>query len=169
MSRGFVKEDDQQEIPMVPPRADLPEGVDNYVTRAGMNALLDEKQMLIDERSKLGNTNEDETRIAINHINAKLHLLNQRIASARLVKLKGKFPEEIKFGAKVTLKAEASNKIQTLQIVGVDEADFSRGKIAFTSPLAKALINKKVGEKAFLQRAKDKLAFEILEISYEQE
>ena len=166
MSRGFVKEDDQQEIPMVPPRADLPEGVENYVTRAGMNALLDEKQMLIDERSKLGNPNEDETRIAINHINAKLHLLNQRIASAKIVKLKGKFPEEIKFGAKVTLKAEANNKIQTLQIVGVDEADFSRGKISFTSPLAKALINKKVGEKALLHRAKDKLAFEILKITY---
>lgn len=44
MSRGFVKENDQEEIPMVPPRADLPEGVANYVTHAGMNALLAEKQ-----------------------------------------------------------------------------------------------------------------------------
>ena len=32
MSRGFVKEDDQEEIPIVPPRANLPEGVPNYVT-----------------------------------------------------------------------------------------------------------------------------------------
>ena len=54
MSRGFVKEEDQEEIPMVPPRADLPEGVTNYVTRAGMNELLEEKQALINEIEKTG-------------------------------------------------------------------------------------------------------------------
>jgi len=72
MSRGFVKEDDQEEIPMVPPRADLPEGVANYVTQAGMNELLAEKQMLIHEKDQLDISNENEKRIALNHINAKL-------------------------------------------------------------------------------------------------
>jgi transcription elongation factor GreB len=38
MSRGFVKEDDQEET-IVPPRADLPEGVVNYVTQGGMDEL----------------------------------------------------------------------------------------------------------------------------------
>ena len=51
MSRGFVKEDDQEEIPIVPPRADLPEGVANYVTQVGMNELLAEKQMLVNEKT----------------------------------------------------------------------------------------------------------------------
>ena len=37
MSRGFVKEDDQEEIPIVPPRADLPDGVTNYVTQVGLD------------------------------------------------------------------------------------------------------------------------------------
>ena len=46
MSRGFVKEDDQEEIPMMPQRAYLPEGVSNFVTRNGMDQLLAEKQML---------------------------------------------------------------------------------------------------------------------------
>ena len=50
MSRGFVKEDDQEEIPMVPPRAHLPEGVTNYVTQVGMNELLAEKKMLENEK-----------------------------------------------------------------------------------------------------------------------
>jgi transcription elongation factor GreB len=36
MSRGFVKEDDQEEVPIVPQRAYLPEGVTNFVTRTGM-------------------------------------------------------------------------------------------------------------------------------------
>ena len=64
MSRGFVKEDDQEEIPMVPPRADLPEGVLNYVTQVGMDELLAEKQMLVDEKNMLDSSNEDEKRIA---------------------------------------------------------------------------------------------------------
>ena len=46
MSRGFVNEDDQEEIPLVPPRADLPEGVINYVTQVGMDELFDEHQKL---------------------------------------------------------------------------------------------------------------------------
>ena len=42
MSRGFIKEGDQEEIPMVPPRAYLPEGVPNYVTKEGLAALNEE-------------------------------------------------------------------------------------------------------------------------------
>jgi len=166
MSRGFVKEDDQEEIPMVPPRADLPEGVANYVTQAGMDELLAEKQMMINERDLVDSSNENEKRIALNHINAKLQLLNNRIATARIVNLNEHPPDEIKFGAVIRLKSEANNKIQTLQIVGVDEADISKGKIAFTSPLSKVLINKKVGDKAILKRGPANLVFEILDISY---
>jgi len=166
MSRGFVKEDDQEEIPMVPPRADLPKGVTNYVTQAGMNELLAEKQMLVDEKSMLDISSEDEKRIALNHINAKLQLLNNRIATAKIIHLNEQAPSEIRFGAVVKLKTETSKKIQTFQIVGVDEADISKGKISFTSPLAKVLINKKIGDKAILERAQESLVFEILDISY---
>jgi transcription elongation factor GreB len=144
MSRGFVKEDDQQEIPIVPPRADLPEGVTNYVTQVGMNELLTEKQMLVNEKSMLDSSNEDEKRIALNHINAKLQLLNNRIVTARIVNLNDQAPDEIRFGAVIKLKIEANKNIQTFQIVGVDEADISKGKISFTSPIAKVLINKNI-------------------------
>lgn len=166
MSRGFVKEDDQEEIPMVPPRADLPEGVTNYVTQAGMNELLAEKKKLDNEKNMLDSSNETENRIARNYLNAKLQLLNNRIAEARIVDLSQQTPDEVKFGAQVTLKIEASNKIQSLQIVGVDEADISRGKISFTSPLSRILINKKVGDRAVLERVKDSVVFEIMGISY---
>ena len=168
MSRGFVKEDDQEEIPMVPPRADLPEGVANYVTQTGMNELLAEKEMLVHERDQQDNSNENEKRIALNHINAKMQLLNNRIATARIVNLNEQAPDEIRFGAVLRLKTEANNKIQTFQIVGVDEANVSKGKISFTSPLSKVLINKKVGDKAILKRGQEDLVFEILGISYTQ-
>ena len=165
MSRGFVKEDDQEEIPMVPPRADLPEGVVNYVTQAGMNELLAEKQALLNEKDRLDSSSEDEKRIALNHINAKLQLLNNRIATARIVNIKEQSTDEIRFGSVIRLKTEATKGIQTIQIVGVDEADFSKGKISFTSPLARALINKKIGDKAVLQRGRETLVFEIMDIS----
>ena len=166
MSRGFVKEDDQEEIPIVPPRADLPDGVTNYVTQEGMNDLLAEKQMLINERDKFDSSNEQEKRIAVNHINAKLQLLNNRIATAKIVNLEKQPQNEIRFGAVMTLRIEATKKIQVFQIVGVDEADISKGKISFTSPLARILINNKVGDKAILKRTGEDIVFEILEITY---
>ena len=161
-----MKEDDQEEIPIVPPRADLPEGVTNYVTQAGMNELLAEKQMLLDEKSRLDSPNEDEKRIALNHINAKLLLLEQRIATAQIVRPNEQAPDEVRFGAKIRLRIEANLSIQTFQIVGVDEADISKGKISFTSPLARLLINKKVGDKAVLKRGREDLVYEIMDIRY---
>ena len=50
--------------------------------------------------------------------------------------------------------------------VGVDEADVSKGKISFLSPLAQILINKGVGNKAILKQAKENRVFEILGIAY---
>jgi len=166
MSRGFVKEDDQEEIPIVPPRADLPEGVANYVTKVGMNELLTEKQMLVNEKGMLDSSNEDEKRIALNHINAKLQLLNNRIVTAKIVDLNDQAPDEIRFGAVIKLKIETNKNIQTFQIVGVDEADISKGKISFTSPIVKVLINKKIGDKAILKRGQEDLVFEIIDIAY---
>jgi len=166
MSRGFVKEDDQEEVPIVPQRAYLPEGATNYVTRAGMDQLLAEKQMLIHEKDNLSSNNENEKRISLNYINAKLQLLNNRIAEAKVIDLKEQPQNEIRFGAIVTLKTKASGNIQILQIVGVDEADIAKGKISFISPLAKVLINKKAGDKVTLKRDRGETVFEIVDIDY---
>jgi transcription elongation factor GreB len=166
MSRGFVKEDDQEEIPLVPQRAYLPEGVTNFVTPFGMNQLLAEKQMLVNEKNNLSNADENEKRIALNYINAKLLLLNNRIAEAKIVNLNEQPQNEIRFGAMITLKTEASKSIQTFQIVGVDEADISKGKVSFISPIARVLINKRIGDKAILKQAQKDIVFEIADISY---
>jgi len=166
MSRGFVKEDDQEEVPIVPQRAYLPEGVINFVTRTGMDLLLAEKQMLIHEKDNLRSTNDNEKRISSNYINAKLQLLNNRIAEARIVDLKEQPQYEIRFGAIVTLKTGVPGNIQIFQIVGVDEADIAKNKISFISPLAKALISKKVGDKITLKRDREDIVFEIMNIAY---
>jgi transcription elongation factor GreB len=166
MSRGFVKEGDQEEIPIVPPRAHLPKGVTNYVTKVGMRDLLAEKQQLNSEKSNLDSTNENEKRIALNHINSKLQLLNDRIVDAKIVDLSIQPQDEVRFGASVSFKIGSANAVQTYQIVGVDEADIAKGKISFISPIAKLLINKRVGDKATLSLKNEDRVFEIVNITY---
>jgi transcription elongation factor GreB len=166
MSRGFVKEDDQEEVPIVPQRAYLPEGVTNFVTPAGMNQLLAEKQLLESEKNNLNNASENEKRIELNYINAKLQLLNNRIAEARIVNITEQPQNEIRFGATITLKTETIKNTQTFQIVGVDEADISKRKVSFISPISRVLINKKIGEKVILKQAGKEIVFEIIGISY---
>ena len=166
MSRGFVREEDQEEVPIVSQRAYLPEGVTNFVTPNGMNQLLAEKQLLVNEKNNLDNANENEKRIELNYINAKLQLLNNRIIAAKIVNLNEQPQNEIRFGATITLKTETSKNIQIFQIVGVDEADISKGKVSFISPIARVLINKKIGDKVILKQAKKDIVFEIINIFY---
>jgi transcription elongation factor GreB len=168
MSRGFVKEDDQEEIPIVPQRAYLPDGVPNFVTRSGMDQLLAERQLLVSEKDNPGSPNDNDKRIALNYINARLNLLNNRIAEARVVNLNEQPKNEIRFGATVTLKTQESGNIQTFQITGVDEADISKGKISFISPLAKTLINKKTGDRIILKQPNKETVFEIMGIDYRE-
>ena len=94
-------------------------------------------------------------------------MLEERIATAKLVDLSEQPKDEIRFGATVTLKIGKSNKAQSYQIVGVDEADIKKSKISFISPLAGVLIGKKVGEKAILKLAKEDRIFEVMGIKYD--
>jgi len=166
MSRGFVKDGDQEELPMVPKRAYLPDGVPNFVTRAGFEQLMAEKEALVAEKENLGIAHENEKRLALNFINAKLQLLNGRITDARIVDPKDQPQDEVTFGATVTVKAVVTGKLQTFQIVGADEAGISKGKISFISPLARALLNKKTGQRVTLRREKEEILYDIVEILY---
>ena len=166
MSRGFVKEDDQEEVPLVPPRADLPAGTENFVTQNGLHSLLEEKDLLLREQESLDSSQEKEYRISFNHINAKLQLLNERINSAKIIDPTKLPQDEIHIGAKVTFKNIDNHSTQTFQLVGVDEANIAQKKISFITPLAKALMHKKAGEKAVLNLGEKKSIFEILKIEY---
>lgn len=166
MSRGFVKEDDQEEVPLVPPRADLPVGTENFVTQNGMNSLLKEKEELLIEQENLDSAQEKEYRISFNHINAKLQLLNERITSAKIIDPTKLPQDEIHIGAKITFKNIENQSTQTFQLVGVDEANIAKKKIAFITPLAKALLHKKIGDQAVLNLGEKKNTFEILKIEY---
>ncbi|KEO74603.1 GreA/GreB family elongation factor [Anditalea andensis] len=145
MSRGFVKEEDQEEAPLIPPRAALPPGVTNYVTVEGLQALLDEKIKLEEEKSGNKKENEAEKRYENLMIEGKLKLLIERINSARVVEMSSDASKEIRFGSTVCLKTIKGRKpgfLRKFTIVGVDEADVKQGKIAFIAPIAKAVVGK---------------------------
>ena len=166
MSRGFVKEDDQEELPMVPPRPFLPEGATNYVTPQGMEFLLKEKEELLEEKKNIEYTNDNERRIAKNLVNAKFNLLIARIDSAKVVNPNAQKQDRVRFGANLKLKLDNSASPKNFKIVGVDEANISQGKISHLSPVAKVLMEKKVGDKASLKLENGERVFEILEIDY---
>jgi len=131
-----------------------------------MDQLLREKEELITERENLDITNENEKRLAQNYLNAKLQLLDERIADARIVEITGQPPDEITFGATVTLMNKLSGNVQVFRIVGVDEANIAKGKISFLSPLAKMLISKKTGERVTIKHDKEEIVFTIIKITY---
>lgn len=96
----------------MPQREFLPEGVPNFVTLTGMDQSLSEKQKLVMEREDQDIANESEKRIAVNFINAKLQLLNDRIAETRVVDPRGEPQDEIRLGALFTLKNEGPGKFR---------------------------------------------------------
>lgn len=75
-------------------------------------------------------------------------------------------PTGIRFGATIAIRSVGSGDLQTIRIVGVDEADVPAGKISFISPLAKVLINKKVGESAVLKLPREERHYEIVDVTY---
>ena len=135
MSRGFVKEGDQEEVPMVLPRAFLPQGVPNYVTPEGLLLLNEEMEGLKKERAEAASNY-----ILINHIEAKMRQLSERINTAVLIDPAKSNPDVVSFGFYVRYNDK------TIRIVGVDEADASKGLISFLSPIAKSLIGKRKGD-----------------------
>jgi len=166
VSRGFVKEGDQEETPIIPPRAALPGGVTNYVTPTGMELLQAERKHLETERSTLPTVNEQQRRVELAVINGKLDLLMERIASARILYPLKQPKDEVRFGATVTYKISSAPKPQTFQIVGVDEANIANRKIAFVAPIASALTGHKVDELVPFKLGGEQRMLEILNIEY---
>ena len=164
MSRAFVNEDQHEDKPFVPPRADLPKDLINYITPTGMEALLEEKEELLAELKKWNVGDEHGKLNAIKVLSIKLQMLENRIITANVIDIEKQDKSEVRFGSTVLLQIGRSTKTRKLQIVGVDEADLKVGKIAFISPLAKMLMNKKVGERAILKLAQGESVFKILEI-----
>jgi transcription elongation factor GreB len=165
MSRGFVKEGDQEEVPMLTPRAFLPAGVENFVTTTGLEELKAEREEILRERKQYEGVDNNDARVNNNYLTGKLRLLEERIHSARVLDYDPQRQNDVAFGATIKFKNLKNNQIAQYQIVGVDEANIMKGKISFLSPLSKVLMNKKVGETVSFNTPQGEMQMEILSIS----
>ena len=139
-------------------RAYLPEGVPNYVTKEGLEALKEELKALQSERAKAG-----DNYIIVNFLDASIKLLVDRINNAVEVDLSKSNKDTVSFGAWVRYNG------RVVRIVGVDEADVNKGLISFISPVAKLLIGKKAGDIIELKGSEkikvEEVSFEPMELT----
>ncbi|MFT3886163.1 MAG: GreA/GreB family elongation factor [Flavobacteriales bacterium] len=167
MSRGFVREDDQEEAPFIPPRAPLPPGVENHVTPRGLQLLLSERADLERQRAAITGS-EAERRRTSAELNGRLDLLNERIATARVRDVAEQGTDEVRFGCSVTFAVRSGPQAgtqRTFTIVGVDEASVAEGRIAFTAPIARAMLGARVGGSVRFALGKDVQELEVLAIA----
>lgn len=94
---------------------------------------------------------------------AELEDLTARAEVIDLTKLSG---DTVKFGAIVKLVDEDTEEEKTYQIVGDQEADVKEGRISLSSPIARALISKQVGDSVEVNAPGGAKAYEILAVSW---
>jgi transcription elongation factor GreA len=101
-------------------------------------------------------------------IAGRMALLDDKIARAQIIDNTGETPDKVRFGATVTLTdIETDEKIE-YTILGEDEADAKRGRISVTSPVARALMNKEVGDEVSVKVPKGIRELEVLEIRFDE-
>ena len=169
MSRAFTKEDDSLEIPIIPPRAALPPGTPNYVTPAGLEQLRQELTQMEAARTtaEANHDNDADRTRRLTLLNGQLGFLNERIASARIVEPDAQPGQEVRFGARVTLRpVTGKGPVRQFRIVGVDEADVAAGKIAFVAPIARAVQGATLGQHVKLQLGPKTEEVEVTSIEY---
>ena len=99
-------------------------------------------------------------------IEAKIRELEAKIALAEVIdptKLSG---SRVKFGATVTIEDVESGEAQRYTIVGEHEADIKKGRISIGAPVARALINKEIGDTVTVQSPKGKREYEVTQVEW---
>ena len=96
----------------------------------------------------------------------RINELEDKIARADVIDPSKMSGDTVKFSATVVIVDEETDEEKTYQIVGDVEADLKKNRISLSSPIARALINKKVGDSVEVAAPGGKRDFEILKISY---
>lgn len=100
------------------------------------------------------------------HNEGRIHELEDKLARAEVIDVTKLSGNTVKFGATVSVIDEDTEKEHGYQIVGDDEADVSRGKISISSPIARSLIGKEVGDSVEVNTPGGGKSYEILAIAY---
>lgn len=153
----------------------------NYITPKGIEKLKAEYHELLNvERPKVVETvawaasNGDRSENAdyqygkrrLRQIDGRLHFLQKRIEAAEVIDPKSLKSDKVIFGATVTIENEDGDS-HTYQIVGEDELDIKQNKISWKSPVARALLGKKLDDEVKIQKPAGDEMVVITDISFE--
>lgn len=181
MSKAFTKETELFDDEELPEEPSLPAGSKNYITPAGYQRLKDELLYLIDverpqvvkvvswaasngDRSENGDYLYGKKRLR--EIDRRIRFLTKRLDQAEVVAPgKGVASDQIFFGATVTY-AETDGAEKTITIVGMDEVDPGRGFVSWISPVARALLKAREGDRVLLRLPHGSCWLEILSVQY---
>jgi transcription elongation factor GreB len=173
MSKAFTREsDDAPELPARRPRASpLPPGARNYLTPDGAARLRAElEELLQKERPRLSPGSETatkpESRRLLQALDARIAELERVLHTAVVVPMPALPHEQVRFGATVLVR-DRNGEEARYRIVGVDETDIDRGWVSWLSPIARALLNARVGQRVHFQFPSGEAELEIVEIRYE--
>lgn len=171
MSKAFTREENEgPEMEALAPLASaLPPGAINYITAKGAEDLRAERARLVEqERPSLvdlaRNDPEAKRRLAV--IDQRVFQLEQSLGNAQVVTHEPGPAERVTFGATVTVR-EKSRAESRYRIVGVDEADAAIGAVSWVSPIARALMNARTGQRVRFKFPSGEEELEIVAIVYE--
>jgi len=150
------------------------------LTKEGEKKLQDELRKLKQERPKISKAIAEAREHGDLKENAEYHAAreNQGIVEAKIKDIEFKLgnseiienenndsKSQIIFGSIVELLNTEDNTKIKYQLVGEDEADLTKNKISFNSPIAKGLLNKKIGDTITISVPKGELNFKVISIN----
>lgn len=103
---------------------------------------------------------------AQSHNEGRIVELEDMLQRAEVIDVSKLTGATVKFGATVTLVDEDTEQKKVFQIVGDPEADVKSGKVSISSPTARALIGKKVGDSVEVNTPGGGKSYEILEVAF---
>lgn len=150
-----------------------------YMTKAGYDALKKELSDALAQRPVISaaiaearekgdlseNAEYDAAREAQGLLEVKIARLKDKVANARVIDESQLSTDSVQLLSKVKVENQANKMVMQFTIVGETEADFSKGKLAVTTPIGKALLGHSVGEVVEAQVPQGTMKFKILEIS----
>ena len=167
MSKAFTREDDLPDpTPTRRSPSPLPPGGKNYLTPDGARRLRAELDRLVEvERPQAAATSGD-AREKLRALDERIQHLRQSLQTAFVVDPPVTAEDRVRFGATVTVR-EPDGEESRYRIVGLDEADADRDWVSWLSPIAKALLNARAGERVRLRLPRGERELEIIGIVYE--
>jgi transcription elongation factor GreA len=102
------------------------------------------------------------------HLEGRILMLEDRLARAEIIDVTRLSGERVVFGATVKLEDSDSGQKAQYTIVGETEADLKKGRISITSPIARGLIGREVGDSVKIRTPGGEREYEILEVVFQE-